>query len=97
MSHQHNREILPYEDRVILAIQAIKEDASLSERRAAAIYNVRRSTLHDRRVGTTSQRDSESHRTLSDCVCDNDAVARYWRLTCLFEDVYAITVADHTF
>jgi hypothetical protein len=41
MSQQHNREILPYEDRVILAIQAIKEDVSLSERRAAAIYNVR--------------------------------------------------------
>ncbi|RYN85670.1 hypothetical protein AA0119_g13236 [Alternaria tenuissima] len=59
MSQQHNREIPPYEDRVILAIQAIREDASLSERRAAAIYNVRRSTLHDRRAGTTSRRDSQ--------------------------------------
>jgi hypothetical protein len=41
MSQQHNGEILPYENRVILATQAIKEDASLTERRAAAIYNVR--------------------------------------------------------
>ncbi|KAF1354353.1 hypothetical protein EJ07DRAFT_133183 [Lizonia empirigonia] len=45
MSQQPDLELLPREDRVILAIQAIKSDASLSQQRAAAIYNVSRSTL----------------------------------------------------
>jgi hypothetical protein len=53
--------MLPYEDRVILAIEATKEDASLSERRATAINNVRRSTLYKRRAGTTSQRNSQAN------------------------------------
>jgi hypothetical protein len=57
MSQQPDLELLPCEDRIILAIQAIKSDATLSDRRAAAIYSVPRRTLRDRRAGTTSRRD----------------------------------------
>jgi hypothetical protein len=40
MPQQPDLESLSREDRVILALQAIKSDAPLSQRRAAAIYNV---------------------------------------------------------
>jgi hypothetical protein len=39
------------------ALQALKQDATLSLRRAAAIYNVSRATLSDRRAGRPSQAD----------------------------------------
>jgi hypothetical protein len=58
MSQQPDLELLPREDRIILAIQAIKSDALLSQRRAAIIYNVSESTLRTRRAKTTSRRDS---------------------------------------
>jgi len=58
MSQQRNLELLPREDRIILAVQALKSDASLSQRRAATIYNVPESTLRTRRAKTTSRRDS---------------------------------------
>jgi NAD-dependent DNA ligase len=58
MSQQPDLELLPREDRIILAIQAIQSDASLSQRRAAVIYNVSESTLRTRRAKTTSRRDS---------------------------------------
>ena len=58
MSQQPDLESLPYEDRIILAVQAIKHDASISQRRAAAIYNVSESTLRTRRAGTASRRDT---------------------------------------
>ena len=45
MSQQHNLELLPRSDRIILAIQAMKSNASLSQRRAAATYNVPETTL----------------------------------------------------
>jgi hypothetical protein len=38
-------ELLSRQDRVILAIQAINSDALLSQRRAAALYDVPQSTL----------------------------------------------------
>jgi hypothetical protein len=41
------------EARIQLALQAIEQDATLTQRRAAAIYNVSRSTLGDRRAGKT--------------------------------------------
>ena len=50
MSQQPDLELLPREDRVIQAIQAIKSNASLSQRRAATIYNVPKSTLRTRRA-----------------------------------------------
>jgi predicted XRE-type DNA-binding protein len=40
-----NLESLSRQDRVILAIQAINSNASLSQQRAAALYDVPQSTL----------------------------------------------------
>jgi hypothetical protein len=57
MSQQPNIELLPSEERIILAIKAMKSNASLSQRRAAAIYNVQESTLRTRRAGKPSRRD----------------------------------------
>jgi hypothetical protein len=58
MSQQPDLELLPREDRIILAIQAMKSNPTISQRRAAAIYDVAESTLRTRRAKTTSQRDS---------------------------------------
>lgn len=58
MSQQPDLESLSREDRVMFAIQAMEPDASLSQRRAAVVYNIPRSTLSDRRAKTTSRRDS---------------------------------------
>ena len=52
-----NLESLSRADRLILAIQAIKSDTSLSQRRAAATYNVPQSTLSTRRAKTPARRD----------------------------------------
>jgi hypothetical protein len=57
MSQQLDLELLSCEDRIILAIQAIKSDASISQRRAATTYNVPEKTLRSRRAGTLSRRD----------------------------------------
>ena len=40
-----------------LAVQAIQQDATLSQRRAAAIYKVPQSTLSTRLTGVSSRRD----------------------------------------
>jgi hypothetical protein len=40
MQPQPDTESLPYEERVILAIQLLKSDASLSLRHVASVYNV---------------------------------------------------------
>jgi DNA-binding transcriptional regulator YiaG len=45
MSQQMNLELLPCEERINLAIKAMKSNANLSQRRAAAIYNVPETTL----------------------------------------------------
>jgi hypothetical protein len=58
MSQQPDLELLPREDGIILAIQAMKCNKELSQRRAATIYNVPESTLRTRRAKTTSRRDS---------------------------------------
>jgi hypothetical protein len=47
MSQQLDLESLSREDRVILALQAIKSDKSISRRRAASLYNVHESTLRN--------------------------------------------------
>jgi hypothetical protein len=57
MSQQRNDLPASKEARLQLALQAIKQDATLSQRRAAAIYNVSQSTLSTRRAGTTLRRD----------------------------------------
>jgi hypothetical protein len=51
-------ESLSKEERIKLAIQAIKKPQELSVRRAAIVYNVPRSTLQGRRAGTRSTRDT---------------------------------------
>ena len=45
------------EANIQLALQAIQQDAKLSVRRAAALYNVPRRTLDTQRAGITPQRD----------------------------------------
>jgi hypothetical protein len=45
------------EARLQLALQAIERDANLSQRRAAAIYNVSQNTLERRRAGTPFRHD----------------------------------------
>ncbi len=52
-------ELLSKEERIKLAIQAIKKPLQLSVRRAAIVYNVPRSTLQGRRAGTRSTRDTQ--------------------------------------
>jgi hypothetical protein len=61
MPQQPDLESLSREDRVILALQAIESDAPLSQRRAAAIYNVTRSMLSDRCTRTAARRDCHAH------------------------------------
>jgi hypothetical protein len=55
---QQQHQMEPSNERQIqTALQALKEDATLSLRRAAAIYNVSRTTLSYRRAGRLSQGD----------------------------------------
>jgi DNA-binding Lrp family transcriptional regulator len=63
MSQQPDIESLSREDRLILALQALKSDASISQRRAADIYNVHESTLRNRRAGIASRRDIQPNRS----------------------------------
>jgi hypothetical protein len=55
MSQQQNKLPKSKEARIQLALQAIKQDATLTKRRAAAIYKVSKSTLSDQRAGKTFQ------------------------------------------
>jgi hypothetical protein len=57
MSQQRNNLPALKEARLQLALQAINRDAALSERRAAAIYNVSRITLRRRRAGIPLRSD----------------------------------------
>jgi hypothetical protein len=56
---QQQQDELPalQESRLQLALQAIERDPTLSQRRAARIYRIPRSTLSTRRAGTTFIRD----------------------------------------
>jgi hypothetical protein len=57
MSTPTNAQLTLDEARIQLAIQAINQDPTLSERRAAAIYNVPQKTLSNRRARKVSRRD----------------------------------------
>jgi DNA-binding transcriptional regulator YiaG len=57
MSTLTNAQSTSDEARIQLAIQAIDQDPTLSERRAAAIYNVPWKMLSDWRAGKVSRRD----------------------------------------
>jgi hypothetical protein len=63
MQPQPDTESLPYEERVILAIQLLKSNASLSLRHVASVYNVSQSTLTNQRVRMHSQRDTHPNRS----------------------------------
>ena len=52
-----NAQSIQKEATIQLALQAIKQDVTLSVRRAAIIYNVPRKTLNNRRAGIVSPRD----------------------------------------
>jgi transcriptional regulator with XRE-family HTH domain len=56
-STQQRAQKLSNENQIQLAIQATKQDANLTQRRAAAIYKVSRSTLRRRLAGKPSHRD----------------------------------------
>jgi hypothetical protein len=58
MSQPPHLNLLSTGDRVILAIQAIQSNSSLTQRRAAHVFSVRESTLRNRRAGKASRRDS---------------------------------------
>lgn len=57
MNSQSGLESSSAEYRVFLALQALKQDASLNVQRAAKLYNISRSTLHRRRAGKTRRRN----------------------------------------
>ena len=44
-------ESLPKESRMILALEALKKDPTLSVRKAATTYDIPESSLRDRRAG----------------------------------------------
>ena len=60
-------ESLPKESRIILALEAIRNDPKLSVRKAATIYDISRSSLRDRRAGKQSRREMTANsRKLTD-------------------------------
>jgi hypothetical protein len=58
MAQQHNDSLVPYEERVEAAVQAIKQEPTLSQRRAAAMNEVSESTVRARQRGRTARRDT---------------------------------------
>ena len=54
MDQPPDLESLSKEERIKLALQALKKPQELSVRRAAVVYNVLRATLQRRRAGTQS-------------------------------------------
>ena len=57
MAQPHNAQRASNESQIQLAIQAIKRNATLSQRRAASIYNVPQKTLSDWLAGKLPRRD----------------------------------------
>jgi hypothetical protein len=52
-------EPLPKESRIILALEALKKDQKLSARKAAAMYDIPKSSLCDGRAGTEPNHDAK--------------------------------------
>ncbi|ODQ75616.1 hypothetical protein LIPSTDRAFT_211815 [Lipomyces starkeyi NRRL Y-11557] len=50
--------LLPYEGRLNIALESLKNDKDLSIRAAAKIYNVSYTALYNRRNGRTARRDT---------------------------------------
>ena len=61
MRRQHNAQSIQKEGRLALALLAIQRNQIPSERRAAGIYNVPKSTLQERRSGITTQRNCKAN------------------------------------
>ena len=59
MQQRSNPQSIYNEDRLSLAVLAIEKGQLRSERHAAAVYDIPRSTLQLRRAGTTLRRDCE--------------------------------------
>ena len=78
MSQQSDLELLPCEERIILAIKAMKSNTCLSQRRAAAIYNVQESTLRTRCARKPSRRDISAN-SLKLLRHEEDTIVQYIR------------------
>ena len=61
MPQQQSKNNASNETQIQLALTALKQDPTLSVRRAAAMYNAPRSTLRDRRAGRLSRDDSTAN------------------------------------
>jgi transcriptional regulator with XRE-family HTH domain len=104
MSQQHNDLPASKEARLQLALQAIQRDATLTQRRAAAIYNVSQSTLSDRRAGKTFRPDCTPNsmkllKTEEDVIVEHilDLDARGWppQLTAVKEMADSLLTERH--
>jgi hypothetical protein len=78
MLQPSNLELLPCVDRVALAIQAMKSNALLSQRRAAAAYNMPETTLRRQRVKPASTRIIH-HNALKLQRHEEDTIVQYIR------------------
>jgi DNA-binding Lrp family transcriptional regulator len=56
MPQHDNVQLASKEARIELALQAIQQNATITQRRAASIYNVSQKTLSRRLAGTSSRR-----------------------------------------
>ena len=91
------------ESRVVLALQAIQNDPNLSVRKAAAVYNVNRATLQNRKGGRRARQDTRAN-SLRLSELEQEAILRYIldleprgfppRLTDV-EDMANILLAEH--
>jgi hypothetical protein len=57
-ARKHNDSLVPCKDRVEAAVQAIKQDPTLSQQRAAVMNEVSESTVRARQRGRTARRDT---------------------------------------
>ena len=63
MPQQIDLRLLPRKERIELAIKAMRSNANLSQRRAAAVYNVPETTLRRERAKPASERVISPHRS----------------------------------
>src|ERR1700741_5244262 len=69
-------DLLPDEARVILALEAMKNNKKLSSREAVKLYNIPRSPLSHRRAGRLARRDTSlNSRKLTKS--EEEAIVRY--------------------
>src|ERR1700740_1642995 len=73
---QRNMSSIPDEAKLILALEALKNDDKLSIRAAAKVYAVPYTTLYDRRAGRPARRDiSANSRKLTDL--EEETIVQY--------------------